>query len=170
MAAVEKTRQRGRKCGERERETKGKDERAWATHRVGGVRQRQLRATCPISPIYANRHPRGWLLTVSSFRALRFFPACVCRPPRFTPLLIPCRYTCANDDAASRRPKAANRKTQRHCLSRCERRADTNVPSVSPILFAIVWKENASIASCVWFELDSSYLAKVHQISVRQYP
>ncbi|KYN28850.1 hypothetical protein ALC57_01813 [Trachymyrmex cornetzi] len=31
----------------------------------GGVRQRHLRATCPISPIYANRHPRGWLLTVS---------------------------------------------------------------------------------------------------------
>lgn len=146
MAAVEKTRQRGR-CEERERERerRGKDERAQATHRAGGVRQRHLRATCPISPIYANRHPRGWLLTVSSslsFRALPFLSRLCLPAPSFHPLCLSAADTPAPTTMQHRRhrcPKAANRKTQRHCLSRCERRADANTPSVppvSPILFA----------------------------------
>lgn len=62
------------------------------------------------------------------------FPLVFASPLVSPPLLIRCRYTCANDDRASRHrrrrhrpPKAANRKTQRHCLSQCEKCRDANV-------------------------------------------
>lgn len=105
------------------------------------------------------------------------FPLMFANPLVSPLLLIRCRYICANDDAASRHrcPKAANRKTQRHCLSRCERRADTNNPSIPPVsLVSLCRHLKKKILPLPVSDSNSirtsSYLMKVYRISVHQYP
>lgn len=93
------------------------------------------------------------------------FPLVFASPLVSPPLLIRCRYTCANDDAASRHrrrrhrpPKAANRKTQRHCLSQCEKCRDANVSPPSVLFFSPSFRKK--MLACV----SDSNSIQVHPI------
>lgn len=169
------------------REAKGGNAKRRVKTRASHPRSRrsptkaELRATCPISRIYANRHPRGWLLTFSSSRTLRFFPRlCLSAhpplpTPRFIPLLIRCRYTCAD---VSRRHRH-RRLVQKMQTAKIQVIVDLDArkalaflahfPLVSPFFFAIA-PEGKCVSCLTRLFGFILYRAEVHRISVRQHP